>query len=341
MIREVARPLCLACGSSGTQLYADLRDNLFSAPGSWTLAKCPDSACGLLWLDPAPHPDDLPLLYHGYYTHGEEDIGLLLRAARAVYKSVSTCLLAPLGVPLEQARARGMFIDRETPGSLLDIGCGDGRFLSLMAARGWQVAGVDFDAQAVAYARTIRKLNVQVGTAASHIGTGRKYDVVTASHVIEHVSEPETFLRQCRQLINPGGQIVLRTPNPASFGHRRYANAWRGLEPPRHLQLFTLAALAACAGKAGLRVVSGFTTIAEAEAILIVSHFLRKKGSCRAQDLTPADLVAWSLLGPCLAAWARFAWWADRSCGEELYVMLELLDAELLDPVTQGPESHP
>ncbi len=322
MIREVARPACVACGRSGAPLYQGLRDTLFDAPGTWSLVQCTNPACGLLWLNPAPHPDDLPLLYRGYYTHGDEVGSGVLRAARALQRMIANCLLAPLGVPMEQARARRMFIDRKVPGTLLDIGCGDGRFLGVMARRGWRVAGVDFDAAAVAQARQRRKLEVKVGTAASQAASGEKYDRVTASHVIEHVAQPREFLRHCRQLLNPGGRIVLRTPNARSFGHRRYGAAWRGLEPPRHLQLFTLPALSACAEQAGLRVEAAFTSIAEAEAILTMSHFLRKQGACRVQDFSPGDLIEWSVVGPLLAARARLAWWADRTSGEELYVVL-------------------
>jgi 2-polyprenyl-3-methyl-5-hydroxy-6-metoxy-1,4-benzoquinol methylase len=340
VIREVARPVCLVCGGGATKLYSGLTDNLFSAPGSWTLVKCVNASCAILWLNPAPHPDDLQLLYSGYYTHGDGSGSPVLRAARAIYKGISSCLLAPLGILAEQSRARIMFIARTVPGTLLDVGCGDGRFLSLMASRGWRVAGVDFDPQAVAHAREVRRLDVQVGTAATPLGSGRRFDLVTASHVIEHVPEPADFLRQCRQLINPGGQIVLRTPNAESFGHLRYGSAWRGLEPPRHLQLFTLAALAACARQAGLRVVSGFTTIAEAEAILIVSHFLRRKGSCRLQDLSTQDLITWSLLAPWLAARARLAWWADRGSGEEIYVILEDAAGSVLGSHTQPTRSR-
>jgi 2-polyprenyl-3-methyl-5-hydroxy-6-metoxy-1,4-benzoquinol methylase len=322
VIREVARPACTACGRSGAPLYEGLRDNLFDAAGAWSLVKCTNPACALLWLNPAPHPDDLPLLYQGYYTHGDEVGSRGLRAARAVHRMLVNCLLAPLGIPLEQARARRMFIDRKVPGSLLDIGCGDGRFLSVMARRGWRVAGVDFDAAAVAQARELRKLDVKVGTAASQAALGEKYDRVTASHVIEHVAEPREFLRHCRQLLTPGGRIILCTPNARSFGHRRYGAAWRGLEPPRHLQLFTLAALSSCAQQAGLQVESAFTTIAEAQAILVVSHFLRKRGACRLPDFSMTDLLEWSVVGPVLAARARWAWWADPASGEELYVIL-------------------
>ena len=327
MIRKVARPACAVCGGSAVPLYDGLCDNLFDVPGTWSLVKCANTVCGLLWLNPAPHPDDLPALYKGYYTHGVEVGSRALRAARALHRAIADCLLAPLGVPMEQNRARRMFIDRKVPGTLLDIGCGDGLFLSLMARRGWRVAGVDFDAEAVARARELRNLDVEVGTAVSQAAAGRKYDVVTASHVVEHVAEPGEFLRNCGRMINPGGRIVLRTPNPLSFGHRRYGAAWRGLEPPRHLQLFTLPALSACARQAGLRVESGFTTIAQAEAMLVVSHFLRKKGACRPEDFSKWELIEWSLLGPLLAARARFAWWADRDSGEELYVILAHGDA--------------
>jgi 2-polyprenyl-3-methyl-5-hydroxy-6-metoxy-1,4-benzoquinol methylase len=322
-MRLVARPICILCGSAGTRLYDGMRDNLFAAPGLWALTKCQNAGCSLLWLDPAPHPDDLPLLYKGYYTHGDdEERGFLLKVAGGMYRLISTCLLAPLGVPLERRRARRMFIERKSPGTLLDIGCGNGAFLSVMAGRGWRVAGLDFDEEAVAYARNQRKLDVEVGTAASHAASGRKYDLVTASHVIEHVPEPTGFLRQCGQLLRPGGRIILRTPNAESLGHRLYGQAWRGLEPPRHLQLFTFAALAACARNAGLKVESEFTSVAEAEAILIMSHFLLRKGSFRFEEFSHWDLLEWVLFAPLLCARAKIAWWLDKGCGEELYVIL-------------------
>jgi SAM-dependent methyltransferase len=216
-----------------------------------------------------------------------------------------------------------MFMSSAETGTLLDIGCGDGKFLNFMAQRGWRVAGVDFDAEAVSHARNVYGLDVHIGTAQSCVSSGRRYDVVTASHVIEHVAEPLQFLEQCRRLLQPGGRIILRTPNAQSFGHRIYGAAWRGLEPPRHLQIFTLPALSACARAAGLRVVSEFTTTAESEAILIMSHFLRVKGFCRPAEFSRLDLIKWAVLAPYLAARAKWVWWWDERSGEELYMILE------------------
>lgn len=275
-----------------------------------------------MWLDPAPHADDLVLLYRDYHTHGEvENLRLLLRLARNMYRLMADCLLSLCGLPSERRRVRLMFIGDEEPGTLVDIGCGDGSFLRAMADRGWQVSGVDFDAEAVALIRTRYRLDVQVGTAEWLVANGRKYDVVTASHVLEHVLDPIEFLRKCRQLLRPGGRVILRTPNCASFGHRMFGRAWRGLEPPRHLQLFTISSLAACGRAAGLRAVRCSTTAADAEGILIVSHFLRRNGTFQLADLSKRDLLEWMMIAPVLAVRAKVAWLRDKQCGEEIFAV--------------------
>jgi 2-polyprenyl-3-methyl-5-hydroxy-6-metoxy-1,4-benzoquinol methylase len=329
-IRQIARPVCPVCGTDGASLYEELRDRLFAAPGCWSLVRCRNSACALVWLSPAPSTADLEQLYGSYYTHSDVVAGRpAIRAARAIYRLCVDALLALIGVLAQKRRARLMFLDRDAPATLADIGCGDGSFLKTMAQRGWQVTGVDFDAAAVAFARG-RGLDVTTGTAESLLQSGRRFDVVTASHVIEHLPDPEAFLSQCRRLLRPGGKIVIKTPNSASFGHRRYGRDWRGLEPPRHLQIFTPASLIACAGKARLRTSACFTTCAEAEWILIASHFLRSKGEYRFADLSAVDLLKWLLLAPVLAVRARIAWWLDRDSGEELCIILA-------DAGDQGP----
>jgi 2-polyprenyl-3-methyl-5-hydroxy-6-metoxy-1,4-benzoquinol methylase len=303
-------------------MYEDMFDNLYAAPGVWSLTKCENSGCALLWLDPAPHPDDLGLLYRQYHTHDDvADRSPFLRFAGGLYRLISSSLLALIAVPAERKRARLMFIGEEEPATLLDVGCGDGGFLSQMSRRGWSVAGVDFDATAVARARELHGLDVEVATPESLVASGRKYAVVTVSHVIEHVPDPVEFLRQCGRLLHRGGRIILRTPNSESFGHRIYGRAWRGLEPPRHLQLFNRSSLSACAGKAGLTVLSCFTTAADAEGILILSHFLNKR-SFQLHDRSKKILLEWVIVAPLLAARAKIAWLRDKNCGEELYMIL-------------------
>jgi SAM-dependent methyltransferase len=304
-------------------LYEGLQDNLFSAPGTWSLKKCRSERCGVVWLDPMPAADDLFQAYRDYYTHGNDSArSPLFKFAKSLYRLAVDSFLLIAGVPIERKRAELMFLGDRSPGTILDIGCGQGTFLAVMAKRGWSVMGVDFDIEAVAAARRLHGIDVRVGTVNTVVDSGNKFDVVTASHVIEHVPDPLEFLMQCRELLRPGGCVVLRTPNVDSLGHRRYGRSWRGLESPRHLHLFTVGALEACGKRAGFADTLCFTSSVGAEGILLASHFLEKRGEFRPSKLSNRDAVESKLLGPLFALRGKMAWLLDRSSGEEICAVL-------------------
>jgi SAM-dependent methyltransferase len=122
---------------------------------------------------------------------------------------------------------------------LLDVGCGSGSYLELAASIGWNAEGIDPDPSAVDNAQS-KGIKVRCtgldSEACSSTGT---YDAVTLDQVIEHFHDPIGALRTCYALLRPGGLIWVRTPRLNSRGHRRFGINWRGLEPPRHLTLFT------------------------------------------------------------------------------------------------------
>lgn len=122
-------------------------------------------------------------------------------------------------------------------GALLDVGCGDGSFLRIAQSCGWRVTGVDPDPKAVANCHS-HGWNVLLGDIEQFKGETQLFDIITLSHVIEHVHDPMAVLRACYRLLKPGGRLWLETPNINGVGHDQYMRNWRGLEPPRHLVLF-------------------------------------------------------------------------------------------------------
>lgn len=275
-------PVCPVCGSPGSPLYRGLTDPVFNAPGAWDMSKCDNLDCGTLWLDPMPEEADLPKLYAGYYTHqtvSPPPSGNPLRAlfsrvraahlhARYGYEPLSSSWvdkllgLAPYLHPVwkDSLQASVFHLHAQPGGRLLEIGCGNGAALQLMQQKGWRVIGLDFDEGAVSNARS-KGLDVRHGQLSAQAFADESFDAVVMSHVIEHVPSPAELLAECRRILKKGGVLVALTPNADSSVHRHYGRNWRGLEAPRHLQIFTPKSLASIAGSAGYAHVETFTSM--------------------------------------------------------------------------------
>jgi SAM-dependent methyltransferase len=152
------------------------------------------------------------------------------------------------------AALRVLGLKAEERGQLLDVGCGSGVFLARMKQLGWQTVGYETDPIAAQFAREKFGLTVKEGSLADVGLPEASFDVVTLSHVIEHVHSPGALVMQCQRLLKPNGKLIILTPNTASLGHRIFRRAWRGLEPPRHIQCFHPRGLRSCVESTGMLV---------------------------------------------------------------------------------------
>lgn len=278
IIRTRPKPDCLLCGTAGQVLYSGMRDRLFGATGVWQLKQCPRSECGLAWPDPAPLEEDLGLAYQTYYTH-DAPVGAMRKIKHFVlsrgYRLAAAIPTLINGLFQERNEFVHMFLNDLPAGRLFDAGCGDGRFLHLMAQHGWRGSGIDFDAAAIESGRAKYGLNLAVGDFQAAAIEENAFDAVTMSHVIEHVPDPVACFDKCRRLLKPGGQLVVTTPNIRSLGHQHFKQYWRGLEQPRHLHIFAPNLLAECARRAGLEVVRFGSTAANADYLAMASLLIK------------------------------------------------------------------
>ena len=290
-MRTVSRKTCPVCGSPGREKYSDLHDAMYGTPGSWHMKQCTQMSCGALWLDPMPHPDDLPQAYAGYYTHkaaAPNKLSILDRtrdsliSRRLGYPNrqhlpfrLASRLLQLSPRRIEHALHQYFYLRWRGAGKLLEVGCGAGEQLLALRNFGWDVVGVDFDPNAVAASRS-RGLEVFLGDLSEAQFPAASFDAVVMSHVVEHVIDPVALLTECARVLKPNGDFVVITPNASSWGHKKFKESWRGLEPPRHLTVFTPGSLRLAIEKSGMRPISTRYSARDAANLLSASARIRK-----------------------------------------------------------------
>lgn len=256
---------CPVCGARDREkLYGNLWDRLYGAPGLWELYRC--ECCGSGYLDPRPSKESVALAYEQYPTHEvscDIDLSGLRRGQRLRLAMRNGYLNHKYGYVLRPSARWGYFamhllppplrlewdhyarhlgVARPGQNRLLDVGCGNGEYMSRAKMAGWDVHGLDFDPKAASLAQ-LKGFDVWVGEYGGAPFKPESFDVITSNQVIEHVHDPADFIRQLASWLKPGGRLWIGTPNFTSWSHYLFGSDWKLLHPPQHLVLLSKNAL--------------------------------------------------------------------------------------------------
>ncbi|KGJ04320.1 3-demethylubiquinone-9 3-methyltransferase [Paracoccus halophilus] len=115
---------------------------------------------------------------------------------------------------------------------ILDIGCGGGLMAEPMARLGASVTGADAAEGNIAIAALHAAeqglaIEYRTTTAEALAAEGRRFDVVMALEIVEHVADPQAFIATCRDLLAPEGMLIVSTLNRTA---KSFATAIIGAE---------------------------------------------------------------------------------------------------------------
>jgi 2-polyprenyl-3-methyl-5-hydroxy-6-metoxy-1,4-benzoquinol methylase len=244
---------CPFCNSVKRKLaYEDVQDwSFYATSGKWNYWDCLD--CKTLYLDPRPKEAFIHKAYSNYYTHEDATSSVMnqlkIRTKNEILaKKYAVKLYPNLHFPIFFKHILSFFnkiiyepyglsqITTGTKGRLMDIGCGGGLMLSIAQQYGWEVMGLEFDADAVKAANQ-KGLPVRQGSYEKLESYPDYFDLIYCSHVLEHVYNPKEMLVSFKRALKPNGKLLLSLPNSQSFLRKMYGASWRGIEAPRHIAI--------------------------------------------------------------------------------------------------------
>jgi 2-polyprenyl-3-methyl-5-hydroxy-6-metoxy-1,4-benzoquinol methylase len=126
-------------------------------------------------------------------------------------------------------------VTRLTGGSALDVGAGNGMFLSFLRKRGFNVFGTTASARGQAAARQIFDLHLEYTTELNSAVLARTYDLVSYWHVYEHLVLPSSHSSKWSSLVKSGGWLIIEVPNISSIGAKICYSSWLGSDDVHHV----------------------------------------------------------------------------------------------------------
>ncbi len=223
---------CRVCSSASVIMYGATRcsrsatENIGTC-GNRFLYRCRD--CGSITVDPTPTDAGLKNYYSNYAANADV---LCDWKRRKSFKLLSE------------------FCARSANGAILDIGCADGRLLSMLPP-GFRKYGIDVAENACETARS-KGVNVICSTLDS-AEISERFDIIIALDFIEHTADPGAALKTISSLLTPGGHVIIETGNARSFTARTLKEDWFYTAVYGHLCVLSPEALVSLAGKHGIR----------------------------------------------------------------------------------------
>ena len=232
---------CPVCGSAAIQNVLSAMDHTVSGE-TFRIDEC--RSCTLRFTQDTPGGDGRQHYYksENYISHTNTSKGWINR----MYLMIRNRTMKTKRRLIE--RISGL-----RNGLLLDVGSGTGTFVNTMREHGWMVTGLEPDADARAIANKNYKLQLLDENEMYNL-PHHSFDIITLWHVLEHVDDLTSFLKQARQLLKDSGSIFIAVPNYTSYDAGDYKNSWAAYDVPRHLYHFSPKSMKVLVEKNGMKI---------------------------------------------------------------------------------------
>jgi 2-polyprenyl-3-methyl-5-hydroxy-6-metoxy-1,4-benzoquinol methylase len=214
----------------------------------WRLVQC--HACQLAYLPEAPREEAIETDFEWLESFERERRQRWLASPAARLWTAALLLLRP-----NRARRAWRHVAAlARPGPLLEVGAGDGRLAAEALRHGYEPLCIELSsAMARKAAGRVGRERVRVGRLEDQALTPASFESAVCISVLEHELHPRELLQRLYALLCPGGVLILKVPNFASWLRVLRGRRWSGYRWPEHVQYFTPQTLAALLRATGFK----------------------------------------------------------------------------------------
>lgn len=210
---------------------------------NYKFIKCKN--CGLVTIDPFPTEKELENYYKSKTISGNYDLNLSIERDRSLQKIIN------------------LIIAEKKEGNFIDIGCFDGRLLEFAETAGFTSYGLELQEEAAkkAMQKFPDRIHYGIIEKSQNIFPNKKFSVIVASGVIEHLRSPEYLIEFVDQRLENNGLFVIQTPNENSLLRKLMNKYWFGWSAPEHTFYFSEKSISILLRKFNLSIVQKYKDI--------------------------------------------------------------------------------
>lgn len=236
---------CPICGENADYLFSSEDKNYRVTDRKFHLYRC--QSCEAIFQHPMPDERQIKKFYpHEYKPHqktAENQTTLKFRVREKLNflrpKRFLTSIFRLLrGDPKNKNKKIRIMADSLPERSIrhLDVGCGSGKFLGDVRSKFdvRESVGIDFDRRAVRTAGQRTEIEAYQ-TDLENFEHNKKFDLISANHVLEHIPDPHHFVQNIRATLKEDGILLLSLPNTGGLGRKLFGASWVGFDVPRHV----------------------------------------------------------------------------------------------------------
>jgi len=220
---ELKNRNCQNCGSDKFDFFLKSKDNRFRKNEKvFTIVKC--RKCGLVYLNPIFPESDLNKFYGVDFYSGSGNF------LNKISKIISLITTFSFMKKIKKYKKNGR---------VLDVGSGLGGLVRSFIKYGYDAYGVEINDDAKPFIDDELKKKIIFDDLKNVNFKRKSFDVITTTHVLEHVYDIKSFLNEIKTNLKDDGLLYIKVPNNNFFEYKLFKNYAYNLEVPRHLSFFT------------------------------------------------------------------------------------------------------